>query len=317
MQNLTIALLLLACAFFGLSYCCFQAFSQVPKESRQYRDRLPLGFLLIWPLVLACVYWFGARLSMTKRQQTLQALQRAGADFVLSPEQFLYTKPIGALLMAGLGAWLCTRLTLSMPVGVILAGILGFTWPSSWLHRRRLARTIKLNNALPHYLDLLTLSLEAGLNFAGAIELALSRSPPDPLHEEFTRLQRDFRSGKTKREVLMQFQNRTHTPAMTSFTTTLLQADITGASVSDVLREQAKQRRQERFIAAERKAMEAPVKLLGPLIAFIFPTTFLVLGFLVVAQIYTTQVVSSPILEVVMSKPSTSALLAAMSTPDH
>ncbi|WP_265655732.1 type II secretion system F family protein [Verminephrobacter aporrectodeae] len=132
---------------------------------------------------------------------------------------------------------------------------------------------------MPFFLDIITLCVEAGLNMQGAITQAVAKGPPSLVREEFQRVLRDLRAGKGRAEALRDMGERLNEPSVTNFIMAVIQAERMGMSLGPVLRAQADQRRSERFLRAEKLAMEAPVKMLFPLIAFIFPCTFIVLLF--------------------------------------
>ena len=121
--------------------------------------------------------------------------------------------------------------------------------------------------------------MEAGLNLQGAMTQAVAKGPKGVLRDEFQRVLRDIRAGKARAESLRAMAQRMDEPAVANFTTAVIQAESMGMNLGPVLRAQADQRRSERFLRAEKLAMEAPVKLLFPLLAFIFPCTFIVLFF--------------------------------------
>jgi len=118
----------------------------------------------------------------------------------------------------------------------------------------------------------------------GALQQAALKGPKGALCDEIKRVLRDVRSGKARADALRAMSERVQEPAVTNFVTALIQAERMGMNLGPVLRAQADQRRSERFLRAEKLAMEAPVKLLFPLIAFIFPCTFIVLFFPIVVQ---------------------------------
>jgi tight adherence protein C len=126
--------------------------------------------------------------------------------------------------------------------------------------------------------------VEAGLNLTGAIKQAMDKGPPGALRNEFQMITRDLRAGVPRADALRRMENRLNMKAITSFVGTVIQAEKMGASVGAALRVQSQQRRIERFQRAEKLAMEAPVKLILPLIAFIFPVTFIVLAFPIVVK---------------------------------
>ena len=128
-------------------------------------------------------------------------------------------------------------------------------------------------------LDIITLCVEAGLNLTGAMSQAVAKGPAGPLRDEFSRVLRDVRAGRPRIDALRTLADRMNEPAITNLVSALIQAERMGMNLGPILRAQSEQRRNERFAQAEKLAMEAPVKLLFPLIAFIFPCTVVVLGF--------------------------------------
>ena len=130
---------------------------------------------------------------------------------------------------------------------------------------------------MPYALDLLTLSVEAGLDFTSALARIVPKLEGTALAQEFGELLRAIRLGKTRSEALRDMADRMGMAEVTSFTSSLVQADELGADLGPVLRVLAEQMRNDRANRAEKKAMEAPVKILFPLIAFIFPTVFIII----------------------------------------
>ena len=107
----------------------------------------------------------------------------------------------------------------------------------------------------------------------------MAKSSGGPLGIEINRVLREVRAGKARIDALRDFSTRLDFTPITSFVSALIQGEKTGSSLGPILRAQSDQRRSERFLRAEKLAMEAPVKMLGPLIFFIFPCTFIVIGF--------------------------------------
>jgi tight adherence protein C len=148
-----------------------------------------------------------------------------------------------------------------------------------WVRDRIEARHRGVQKALPYALDLITLCVEAGLTLQSALGHAVAKGPAGPLRDEMARVLRDRRAGKTRVEALRSMSTRMRDPAIANLVSALIQSETLGMNLGPILRAQAEQRRMERFSRAEKLAMEAPVKMLFPLIAFIFPCTFIVLGF--------------------------------------
>ena len=157
--------------------------------------------------------------------------------------------------------------------------MLGYFYPSLWLGDVRGRRAKAVQRTLPAYLDFITMAVDAGLNMTGALTQAMDKGPPGPLKHEFFMVVRDLRSGLPRADALRRMEARLQMGEITSFVGPVIQAERMGASLGSALRVQAEQRRIERFQRAEKAAMEAPVKLIGPLMMFIFPVTFIVLGF--------------------------------------
>ena len=134
-----------------------------------------------------------------------------------------------------------------------------------------------MRRLMPYTLDLLTLSVEAGLDFTAALARIVPKLEGTALSEEFGELLRAIRLGRARSEALRDMADRVSMAELTSFTSSLVQADELGADLGPVLRVLADQMRNDRSNRAEKKAMEAPVKILFPLIAFIFPTVFIII----------------------------------------
>jgi tight adherence protein C len=152
-------------------------------------------------------------------------------------------------------------------------------FPLVWLSDTRKKREVAVIRALPVFLDFTTMAVEAGLNLSGALQQAMNKGPDSPLRNEFSIVMRDLRSGVTRSDALKRMAERLDIADINTFVNAMVQAEKMGSSMATALRIQSEQRRTERFQRAEKVAMEAPVKLIFPLIMFIFPVTFIVLGF--------------------------------------
>ena len=139
-------------------------------------------------------------------------------------------------------------------------------------------RDARIGRELPSYLDLLTVSIEAGSSLTASIRLIVERSPAGPLRSYFERVLREIRGGRSRAQAFAGVADVYAVAALTSLATALTHGESSGMSLGGILRAQGAQRNAERFAAAEKLAMQAPVKLLGPLILCIFPCTFIVLA---------------------------------------
>jgi tight adherence protein C len=255
-----------------------QRANEVPDEDRTYRDRPPVSMRTTWWLIQWIAHDLGPLLPVGYCQRLLGKLRLAGLDYALSPAQFVAARIVAAVVAAGLALFLLhsfhMRLWLVLPAAAI-----GYLYPAIWLRDQMVLRRHRTLKTLPFVLDLMTLCVEAGLNLSGALQQAVSKGPEGPLRDELARVLRDMRAGKPRVQALRQLAERMDEPSIHSMVSALIQAENTGMDLGPVLRAQAEQRRTERFVRAEKLAMEAPVKLLLPLIAFIFPCTFLILFF--------------------------------------
>ena len=281
----TMALALIPGAAIALGvWSVFRIFSEVPEEDRSYLDRPPLGFRLVWPLIKLIVYYAGPRLSLRYRLDTQAKLRRSGMDYALSPEQFFAGKVVAAVAAAVILYLVLSMLGITSWPLMLAAAAGGYFYPELWLREETERRQRRIFKDLPFYLDIITLAVEAGTNLTGAFTQAVQKAPDGPLKDEFSRMLRDVRAGKPRAEAMRAMAERVQMSGINSFVSSVIQAERMGSSLGHVLRAQADQRRTERFLKAEKMAMEAPVKLLGPLIMFIFPNTFLVLVFVLLVK---------------------------------
>lgn len=260
----------------------------VPVAERHYQDPLPPLLRLLWPLVTLATAIIAPRLSSSQYEAAHRTLQSAGQDYVLSPEELYGVRVVAAVAIGLLMMLFPLVLAILDPVVWLLAfafGLpLGWGYPLLWLGERRKKRTRLVVRDLPTYLDFITMSVEAGLNITGAIEQSVVRGPQGPLGQEFARMLRDLRAGLPRAEALKRMAERMDIPEVTGFSSAVIQADKVGANLSETLRAQAMQRREERFLRAEKLALEAPVKMMFPLVVFFFPQVFLVLAYFIYSE---------------------------------
>jgi tight adherence protein C len=167
------------------------------------------------------------------------------------------------------------------PAGLIVVLILaevalGFVLPGFILGKMVTARQKSILNLLPDFIDLLTISVEAGLGFDAAL-LKVVEKKPGPLASEFERVLQEIKVGKQKKDALKDMAKRLDIQDLTAFINAIVQADQFGVSIANVLRIQAKQMRLKRKQRTQERAMKVPVKMLMPMVVFIFPTLFIVL----------------------------------------
>ena len=236
--------------------------------------------------VLAFVVLLDDRWLNEKRLARIErALGRAGRPLDLKAAEIVALMQIAALLFFAAGAALALLLDLSAACSLACAGV-GALYPLIWLRDKIRLRHHAIARALPYSIDLLTLSVEAGLDFCAALAKVVEKGRKGPLADELSVALRELKLGKTREEALRDLAQRVELPILTTFVQALVQADRMGTPIAKVLRILSTQMRVERSQRAEKLANEAPVKLLFPLIACIFPTIFLMLFGPIVYQVF-------------------------------
>lgn len=222
----------------------------------------------------------GQRLTSRERTSATEAkLAQAGYPYGLRTVDFLGLKVIVAGVMAGV-----TFLLVAIVMGNAAQGLLftmvgaavGFFAPDYGLTRRIRARHKAILLAVPDTLDLLTISVRAGLGFDAALA-KVTEKMSGPLTDEFRRALAEVRMGKVRRDALRDVVGRTNVPALTTFIGAIIQAEQLGVPIARVLQIQSEQLRIERRQRAEEMAAKAPIKMLFPLVGCIFPAMFIVI----------------------------------------
>ena len=247
--------------------------------------------VLPWPL-RAC--WLPARslavlLGKTVPAQHLRRIQaelaRCDLDAVLDAPLWLGLRVVvlgvlltGTSLLAVFMHWPVMPPTL-------LVGGLSWLMTGRWLHKLRVARENKILKELPASLDVLTLCVEAGATLTAALRMVVEKSPETALRGVFERILREVRAGRTRLEALEHVAGIYRLDCLYALVGALLHSEGSGVSLGSLLRAQAEQRSAERHLRAERLALQAPVKMLGPLVLCIFPCTFVVISVPIVARV--------------------------------
>ncbi len=243
------------------------------------RDALAASALLrmAWPFIRLCTYYaqlVGAK--EWKEKKSLQ-LRNAGEPMGLSADEFLglnIATTIGGISLAVLIQWL-----MGMGFGiVIVGGFLGMMLPNLWLSEKAVTRLASINRGLPQALDLIVLSMGAGLDFISAVRHVVEKwsDKHDPLCEELSRFLHELSLGKTRKEALEDLAYRAPTELVKAFVANAIQAEKRGTPLVEILRIQADVARTKRFQTAEKIAGRAGVIILMPLM-FIFAATVLIM----------------------------------------
>jgi tight adherence protein C len=213
-------------------------------------------------------------------QRTEARLAQAGSPGQIRVQEWLGVKVMvaggGALFLFLLGFLLLgAGFVLALLGGLVGLGI-GYIAPEFWLSRRVKSRQKQIVLEIPDALDLLTISVRAGLGFDAALAKVVEKLR-GPLPDEFRRALAEIRMGKTRREALRDIVPRTDVAPLTNFISAIIQAEQLGVSISKVLQVQSEQLRIERRQRAEEMAQKAPIKMLFPLVGCIFPSLFIVI----------------------------------------
>jgi tight adherence protein C len=246
---------------------------RVAQNETSLENSVPWLWRVMVVLSAPLALWLGPRLSLSLRERIQRELRVAEMDDGLLPHQFLAIA-LSLPILVGLGALISMG---TITVALLAASIVALL-PWWWLKEAAARQRLEVLRELPMYLDMLTLSLEAGGALSVALKISTERAPDTLLKRAFMRVQGDLRAGRSRVEALKALAERLDSPAVTALVAALIQADSSGGSLADVLRAQSEQRLDERFARAEKAAMEAPVKMLGPLVLCIFPCTFIVLA---------------------------------------
>ncbi len=230
--------------------------------------------LVGWTVTPAAARRIGHRLALAGLQRELTAVG------FRSIQCFCGLLAVGATM--GLGWALSAP---PSPLIVLAAACAALLWPNQWLRRQTRQRLDRIRRQLPFLIELVAMSIESGLPLSAALPQAVERSPSGPLREEFLRALGDVKTGRSREEALTALGERVAQPALTQFILALLAIHRDGGSVLHLLKTIAEQQRSDRLIRAEHLAMQAPVKLLLPLVVFIFPGTFAILLYPVIVRV--------------------------------
>lgn len=244
-------------------------------------ERLPcLVAAVRWPaLLLAPVV--SAFVSRSSTSRTHQLLDAHGWLPRMTAPLWMASRTVHAMALAGLVLLMPGQASILLVGMGALAGFLAGGW---WLRRESRERERQIVRELPAYLDLLTVCVEAGATLTAGVKLIVARAPATPLRSYFERVLREVRSGRPRAEAFVHVADIHGVECLTVLANALAHAEGAGMSLGQVLRTQSEQRTAERFARAERLAMQAPVKMLGPLIFCIFPCTFIVLAVPIVVR---------------------------------
>jgi len=283
----------------GLSAACFayvlvSTFQMAREEAHRFsttgKTATAPAFKILRPIGRALGFLVGgvsARIEMAlgraadesflrhPRVWAARRLRAASHPEGVTPDEFIGLIILGGLVGCAAGVLVNIRLQFG-PV-ILLFVAVGMYWPLMWLRGRLRRRQDDIRTELPYAIDLLTISVEAGLDFTEALARIARKLGVSPLAFELGQTLRDIQLGRTRVQALRHLSQRVELSELNSLTSALIQADELGASLGPILRIQSDFLRTRRSQRAEKLAMEAPVKILLPLVLFIFPTIFIMI----------------------------------------
>ncbi|HXA43375.1 MAG TPA: type II secretion system F family protein [Candidatus Solibacter sp.] len=294
-------LLLIAFLFAAGVFIFFRGLATAPSEDlletrlAQFRDQTvtleeielqqPFNERFVRPALERLGAFLNARVGRERIVSIQNKLAVAGRPGNLTVNGFISIKLVLGIGSAVLGFLLFTFARLSFPfipppVGtVVLAGVVGvggYFFPDLWLRQKVQARQKEIRLALPNALDLLTISVEAGLGFDAAL-VRVTEKYKNALSEEFTQVLNEVRLGRPRMEALDDMGRRVGVEELHSFIQALIQSEQLGVGIAKVLRIQSEEMRRKRRQRAEELAAQASLKMLFPMLLFIFPTIFIIL----------------------------------------
>lgn len=262
----------------GRSLAAIRAMDEAPEVLRQELER-PFSERVLVPLGARLVS-IGRKLSRADSAAKIRhRLDVAGNPAGWDVDRVVGTKVLGLMVVGGLALVFTLLSSTGLLKAVAItagAGVFGYVLPNLLLYNAGQKRESNIRKSLADALDLLTISVEAGLAFDAAIS-RVARNTKGPLAQEFARVLQEMQIGVGRMQALRAMGERTSLAELRGFVTAMVQADAFGVPIGQVLRVQSKEMRDKRRQRAEEKAQQVPVKILFPLIFFILPTLFIVI----------------------------------------
>lgn len=249
--------------------------------SDEFADVLNESFLtrVVHPFGRALLGSIGRFTPVARRDQVRRELTLAGLDSSVRAEDFVAMQILAAIggVVFGLMYLTFGGGSVTMRLGaLVLLSLVGILLPESWLKRKIEARKHAIFMDLPDVLDLMAISVEAGVGFEAALEIVCEHFR-SPLALELARTLREMSLGLARHEALQNLKKRTEVPELSNFILALVQADALGMPIGRVLHTQSGEMRMRRKMYAREKAAKMPVKILFPLVLFIFPPILVII----------------------------------------
>lgn len=253
-------------------------FTERPLSLSELELQQPFSQRVLAPVARSLLLVLGKASPKQAAEKARINLQQAGNPGNITPVMFGGIRlALAALLVFIFGIVTFRSMApTSAMMYTALGGVIGYLMPSIWLGQQIKKRKKNIVKALPDALDLLVISVEAGLAFDSASQ-RVSEKWDNELSREFKRVLTDTRLGRSRRDALRDMSQRTGVEDVQSFVAAIIQAEQLGVSIGKILRVQADQMRIRRRQRAEEAAQKAPIKMLFPMVFLIFPSLFVVI----------------------------------------
>ena len=221
----------------------------------------------------------GAHFDGLAKPDDLRRQLVAAGIYRLTPRKFLGYRILAAVGLPLIWIWMATEVKMGIAVGflgTVFCGVAGWWAPLQLVKDRAKRRLTEIDYELPELIDLLIVTIEAGLGFVGSLQMA-ARRLQGPLGDELRLTLQEQNMGLSVDEALHNTMLRADTPAMRSFVRSVTQGERLGVSIGQIMRDLAGEMRRRRKQSAEERAQKAPIKILFPLVFLIFPAMFIVL----------------------------------------
>ena len=254
------------------------------KNDDSWRDPPPLMYKLFKPFIKIFAPDMRGIISDASYESTEKRLSAAGMNYAILPEEFVTLRFVCLFVGCLIVSYLYVNYS-PMDAEVLMAVLLiipvSYFYPDIWVRDQINSRKNRITKDFPFFLDLLVLSMRAGLNYSSALGQSVESLGEGPVKEDFTRMIREIRAGRPRQVALTELAERIDIPSINNFAAAMNQAEETGGEMVDILNTQSEQRRVERFLLAEEQASKAPVKMLIPMMLFLFPVIFMLIGFVI------------------------------------
>ncbi len=256
-----------------------QTYGTRPRTLTEMEMSMPFSERVVAPLVRQMAGIMNRLTPQHNIEATKRQLELAGNPNNWTPADFMGVRGVTTIITLSLAFALTIVLNTPVPQNLLywaIGGVVGFYLPVLWLRSKIRSRQHEIQKALPDALDMLCISVEAGLGFDAAMAKVIEKWDNE-LSRTFARASAEIRLGKLRREALRDMAHRCDVPDLSNFIAAVIQADQLGVSIAKVLRIQSEQMRIKRRQRAEELANQAPVKMVIPLVFLVFPTILIIL----------------------------------------